>query len=194
LENGAVNFPQRLRPDEGPGHCRAAGTNPIACYCPAGADSFQLDMATPPPTTSPGSVRWGSVGSAGDLVDLPPPKPGVIINPFCYHLKSHLLLAWPPSAVLLTGKKRTFRKMVPCHSLCDTGRYLDMGLFDGQTVGLRPTPPPQRGGRCCPRLVFLYVKSKLGLQESKCGNCFSRSLLGVNAMAVICFEKEISWH
>lgn len=25
---------------------RAAGTNPIACYCPAGADSFQLDMAT----------------------------------------------------------------------------------------------------------------------------------------------------
>jgi len=25
---------------------RAGGTNPIACYCPAGLDSFQLDMAT----------------------------------------------------------------------------------------------------------------------------------------------------
>lgn len=25
---------------------RAGGTNPIACYCPAGTDSFQLDMAT----------------------------------------------------------------------------------------------------------------------------------------------------
>lgn len=25
---------------------RAGGTNPIACYCPAGQDSFQLDMAT----------------------------------------------------------------------------------------------------------------------------------------------------